>query len=75
MIELRLSSKTVITTIYFLCNGPNKLVLYYTRLEKPASNRHSRLLGLLVSYEENKFFTNFSLGSVEAVRRERHLRP
>jgi hypothetical protein len=36
-------------------NTPYKLdrVLYYTRLERLASNKHSRLFGQFISYEEN----------------------
>jgi hypothetical protein len=33
---------------------PNKLVLHYTRLERLAGDKHSSLLGPLVSYEENE---------------------
>ncbi len=34
------------TFIYFICtNGPNKLVLHYTRLESLAGEKHSSLLG------------------------------
>jgi hypothetical protein len=35
--------------IFFSMNGPNKLVLHYTRLEMLAS-----LLGPFVSYDENE---------------------
>jgi hypothetical protein len=34
--------------------GPYKLVLYYTRLVKMFRDKHSSLLDLFVSYEENE---------------------
>jgi hypothetical protein len=35
-------------------NGPLKLVLYYTRLEKYAIDKHSSFLGLFVNYKDNE---------------------
>ncbi len=34
-------------------------VLQYTRLERRARDKHSSLLGPIVSYEEDKVFVNF----------------
>jgi hypothetical protein len=38
---------------YELMNGPNKLVLRYTGLERLAMDKLSKLLGRFISYEEN----------------------
>ncbi len=35
-------------------NRHNKVALHYTRLERLASDKHSSLLGPLVSYKENE---------------------
>ncbi len=40
----------------WLTNGLNRLVFYYIRLERRARYKHSRLLGLLISYEDYKVF-------------------
>ncbi len=34
--------------------GPNKLVLHYTKQENHSWDKHSSLMGLFVSYEENE---------------------
>jgi hypothetical protein len=43
-----------IKTVQFFCNGPYKLVLHYTRLERPARDEGSNLFGPFISYEKMK---------------------
>jgi hypothetical protein len=40
----------------------NEILLQYTKLESFARNKHTRLLGLFISYKENEVFWIFSLG-------------
>jgi len=39
---------------FLIKNWPNKLVLYYNKLERVASDKHSSLLGPFVSYKGNE---------------------
>jgi hypothetical protein len=45
---------TPLHLLHNLMNGPNKLVLHYTGLERLARDKQSSLLGRFVSYEENE---------------------
>ncbi len=53
---MNLTSGALFATLHFLTFGPNMIVLHNTRLERLVRNRHSSLLDLLLSYEENEVF-------------------
>jgi len=48
--------------------GPNKIGLYYTRLERLARDKHYSLLGPFVSYEENEVLLIWTLEPVQHVK-------
>jgi hypothetical protein len=45
-----------------LMEVPNKMVLHYTKLQRLARNKHTSLLGPIVSYKENELLWGGSLG-------------
>jgi hypothetical protein len=69
---LKVRPGAVFTSFHFLCNlrkmGPNKIGLYYTRLERLARVKHYSLLGPFVSYEENEVLLIWTLEPVQHVK-------